>query len=179
MIPTDQQIFALWDKYHLPPHKRAHVVLVDRVAQFLAGKVEKTEHVKIDKPLLHVAALTHDIDKAIPRRINEQHPDTAVRVIKEEGMEKVANLVRTHPLHAILDQSISPKSWEEKLLYLSDKMVKDTIITVDERFALWRAEHLPRKAMEQLDAAYPKVKALEQEICTAVGIDPKDIASLA
>ena len=179
MIPTDKQSQALWDTYHLPVYKREHSRLVCRVALFLAKRVEQRLGVSLQKDLLSAAALLHDIDKAIPRLRNEQHPDTTVRILREEGMEEVANLVRTHPLHAILDQSISPKSWEEKLLYLADKMVKLRIMTVDERFRLWRAEHLPEQAVAQLDAAYPKVKALEQEVLGLIGVRPKDVAALA
>jgi hypothetical protein len=94
-------------------------------------------------------------------------------------MQEVANLVRTHPLHAILDQNLSPKTWEEKILYLSDKMVKHGIITVDKRFALWRAERLPEAAVAELDAAYPLVKALENQLCSIAGVLPTEVGKLA
>ncbi|MBI5619911.1 hypothetical protein HY950_03045, partial [Candidatus Gottesmanbacteria bacterium] len=81
-----------------------------------------------------------------------------------EGMEEVAALVKAHPLHAILDPLTAPKTWEEKILFLADKMVKYKIIGVDGRFALWNAEHLPAGQQAILDASYPKVKELEKEI---------------
>lgn len=173
MIPTEDQCKQLWDKYHLPETKRLHVSLVAKVALFFAQKFQ------VDISLLRAAALLHDIDKAVPRLPGEIHPDTAVRVLQEEGMGEVAAMVKTHSLHAIVDPAISPKSWEEKLLYLADKMVKYDIITVDERFALWRNEQLSADAKAVLDKSYPLVKKLEKEVMGLLGLNPEDVAKFA
>ncbi len=178
MIPTEAQAKALWEKYALPERKRVHVGLVAAVALFFAREVIKTKQTVIDTSLLHAAALLHDIDKAVPRLEGESHPDTAVRILRQEDMEEVADVVVTHPLHAILDPAICPKTWEEKLLYLADKTVKFEIITVDRRFALWNAEKLPAGAQRILDETYPKVKRLEEEILGIIGIAPDDIVKL-
>jgi len=174
MIPTEAQAKALWDTYQMPAPKRIHVALVARVAEFFATKIQP-----VNIPLLRAAALLHDIDKAVPRLPGEGHPETAVRILKEEGMEEVANLVATHSLHAILDPKTAPTTWEQKLLYLADKMVKYEIITVDQRFALWNAEHLPKDAQQILDECYPKVKELEKEVFGLIGITPQEVAKVA
>lgn len=180
MIPTAAQAKVLWDVYSLPEAKRNHCMLVARVAVWFARSLSaKLSPLEINTGLLEAAALLHDIDKNIPRLPGEHHPDTAVRVLYQQGFGEVADLVRTHPIHAILDLNISPKTWEEKILYLSDKMVKHSIITVDERFALWRAENLPPDAVAELDVAYKAVKALENELCSFVGVSPSDVAKLA
>ncbi len=180
MIPTQDEARKLWDEYLLPPVKRNHCQCVARLAVWFARSLHaKNPRISVNTHLLEVSALLHDIDKMAPHLPGERHPDTGVRLLRERGMGEVADLVRTHPLHAILDQNLSPKSWEEKILYLSDKMVKHTIITVDERFALWRAEHLPPDAVTELDAAYPKVKSLEHELCSLLHVKPSDIAELA
>jgi len=169
MIPTKNQAKALWEKYRLPQQKRIHVSRVAHVAMFLATKIP------VNMKLLLAAALLHDIDKAAPRFPGERHPDTAVRILREEGMGEVADVVLTHPLHAILDPAITPKTWEQKLLYLSDKMVKYDIVGVDRRFALWNAEHLPPEEQKILDLSYPKVKELEQEVFRLARISFDDI----
>lgn len=164
MIPTEVQAKALWDKYQLPEKKRIHVALVTKVAMDLANKINKP----INRPLLLAAGLLHDIDKVIPKLPGERHPDTGVRILREEGMDEVADVVTKHSLHMILDPRTAPKTWEEKLLYLADKMVKQEVIGVDARFALWNNEHLPEEAQRELDLAYPKVKQLEKEILGGV-----------
>jgi putative nucleotidyltransferase with HDIG domain len=169
MIPTKSQAMALWEKYRLPESKRIHARLVAGVAMFFATKFQ------VDTKLLLAAALLHDIDKVLPGRPGERHPDTAVRILREEGMPEVADLVKTHPLHAILDPEISPKTREEKLLYLADKMVKYDMVGVDRRFALWNEEHLPPEEQKILDRSYPKVKELEQEVFRLAQISLDDI----
>ncbi len=169
MIPTRQQVKALWEKYRLPEKKRIHATLVAKTAKFFAKKIP------VNTQLVIAAALLHDIDHATSKLPGEQHPDTAVRILREEGMDEVADLVVTHPLHAILDPSISPKTWEQKLLYLADKMVKYDIVGVDKRFALWNGEHLPPKEQVILDASYTKVKDLEQEVFKLAKISLDDI----
>jgi putative nucleotidyltransferase with HDIG domain len=139
MIPTERHIRLLWEKYEVPDRKRNHMELVARVALFLADRLtERNPRIHIKKSLLLAAALLHDIDKNAPNRPGERHPDAAVRTLRKEGMEEVARIVATHSVHAILDLAIAPTSWEEKLLYLADKMVKQDVMTVDKRFALWR-----------------------------------------
>jgi len=169
MIPTEDEIKKLWEKYQLPRQKRVHVELVARVAMALAN------YFPVDKKLLFAAALLHDIDKAAPKLPGERHPDAAVRILREEGMNEVADVVRTHPLHAILNPTICPTTWEQKLLYLADKMVKYEIIGVDRRFALWRDEHLSKDVQHVIDECYPKVKKLEQEVFNIAGISFDDI----
>ncbi len=180
MIPTEEQAKELWNTYHLPEKKRLHVSLVTRVAVFLAQECQrKIPESNINISLLRASALLHDIDKAAERLQGEQHPDTAVRLLRKNGMDEVADIVRSHPLHAILDPTIAPTIWEEKLLYLSDKMVKFEILTVDKRFQLWRVEELPPEARNILEQSYPKVKALEREIFDSLGITVDDVAKRA
>lgn len=180
MIPDEQQAKALWDKYHLPENKRVHVELVAKAAMFFAKQITKRNGQEtINNKLLLAGALLHDIDKAAEKLPGEKHPDTAVRILREGGMEEVAALVKTHPLHAILDLEIAPKTLEEKLLYLSDKMVKYEIISVDKRFDLWRAEKLPDDARRILEETYPIVKTLEKEIFSLIGVKPEMVAKLA
>lgn len=173
MIPTEDQVKILWEKYRLPEEKRTHASLVAKVSLYLA------KNWSVDRKLLRAAALLHDIDKAVPKRSGEKHPDTAVRILHEEGYPEVADVVLTHPLHAILNPEISPKTWEQKLLYLADKMVKYDIVGVDKRFALWNNEHLPPDAQKILDETYPEVKKLEQEVFRLAGITLDDVVKFA
>ena len=178
MIPTEDHAKQLWDKYNLPEGKRRHVALVARVAGLLAVQLVKLGKLdKLDKKLLLAAALLHDIDKNVEKRPGERHPDAAVRILREEGMGEVADIVKTHSVHAILDPAIAPKTWEEKLLFLADKMVKQDVIGVDARFRLWNDEHLPPEEQKILDAAYPRVKELEAEILELIGMVPGEVLS--
>jgi len=175
MIPNRTQARALWDKYQIPESKRRHLELVADVAEVMADALE-TKGIEVEKNLLLAGALLHDIDKNVQRLPGEQHPDTAVRILNQEGMEEVSRLVKTHSLHSILTDDIAPHTWEEKLLFLADKMVKYDVITVDERFRLWKNEGLPQEGREIIQRTYPKVKKLEKEILDLTDMTSRDIA---
>lgn len=180
MIPNKDQAKVLWDTYQLPDQKRIHMSLVARVAVYLAKHLQiRGTHIVVNEKLLIAAALLHDIDKTVPKLPHERHPDASVRILRGENMDEVADLVVTHPLHAILDPDISPKTWEQKLLYLADKMVKYDIVGVDKRFALWNAEYLPAESQKLLDECYPLVKELEQEVFTRAGLSLADVIKCA
>ncbi|OGG08585.1 hypothetical protein A2154_00550 [Candidatus Gottesmanbacteria bacterium RBG_16_43_7] len=178
MIPDQVQVQALWQKYKLPLNKQRHSSLVAYTADYIARKIMVSRQgsgVNINRKVLQAAALLHDIDKNIPKLPDEKHPDAGVRILKEEGMAEVAELIKIHPLHMIADPVAAPKSWEEKILFLSDKMVKYDIIGVDDRFRLWFAEQMPQDAREVLDLTYSLVKNLESEICDTIGLTPKEL----
>ncbi len=179
MIPDEHTIVDLWNAYDLPLSKRNHSKLVARVALFFATRVSDAISVSIDTALLYAGAMLHDIDKNIKKAKDEHHPDTGVRVLCEKGFGEVADLIKMHSLPSILNQTMALKTWEEKILFLSDKMVKHEIITVDERFRLWRKEDLPQDTVIMLDAAFPLVKKLEKEVVDIIGITAKDVANLA
>jgi len=173
------EAIALWKKFRLPKNKRQHSLHVAKLAVFFASKLQEKKQIATQTKLLLAAALLHDIDKNIPQREGERHPDTGVRILTEIGMNEVAQVVRTHPLHAICDNQIAPKTWEEKILFLSDKMVKYDIISVDERFSLWKKERWTKKELSMLENSYPKVKELEQFVCGALGLTPTEVIQLA
>jgi putative nucleotidyltransferase with HDIG domain len=175
IVPTYSEILELWKVYGLPEKKQQHSLLVAKLALFFASRLLQKKQISVQTNLLLAAALLHDIDKNISGNAGERHPDTGVRILKEVGLEEVARIVKTHPLHAILDETISPKSWEEKLLFLSDKMVKHDIITVEERFALWKAEPLAIDEQKVLDQSYQKVKLLAKEVLSAIGMTPEEV----
>ena len=179
MKPIDTSMIRLWEKYHLPEKKRVHVTLVAHVCEFIGMKVnEISKKTVVDLQLLSMAALLHDIDNGVEFLPGEHHPDAAVRILRSEHMETVAEIVKTHSLTSVLNKEIVPKKWEEKILYVADKMVKYEIITVDKRFALWRNESLPLSAIRSLDQCYPIVKNLELEVFSFIHEDPNSLARI-
>jgi putative nucleotidyltransferase with HDIG domain len=180
MIPSESACRKLWDKYGVPENKRRHLELVAKVAVYLAQRLQKAGcRWQINTSLVVAAALLHDLDKNVEKLPGEQHPDAAVRILRQEGMPEVADLVKTHPLHLILNPATAPKTGEEKILFLSDKMVKYDIITVDERFALWDREPMDPQAKKILKATYPLVKNLEKELCTLIKVAPEAVKNEA
>ena len=175
MIPDEKTVKGLWDRYHLPPYKRIHCETVGKVALMIA---KMTRGEKVNEHLLVASALLHDIDKNIEKLAGEQHPDTGVRVLKQEGMDEVAEVIRTHPLHMICDSNQAFWTIEQKILFLADKMTKQNIIGLEKRFGLWRSEDDDDASHRILDASYPKVVALRDEILQLAGITEEELILL-
>lgn len=147
--------------------------MVAKVALILAQKNNA-----VNEQLLYAAALLHDIDKNIQKLKGERHPDAGVRVLEQEGMNEVAEVIRTHPLHMILDEKAGPRTIEQQLLFIADKMTKQNFIGLEKRFQLWRTEDKDEISQRILEASYPKVIALRDEILGTAGITEEDIAKL-
>jgi HD superfamily phosphodiesterase len=179
MIPSDDQILKLWDTYDLPSRKRIHCSFVTRLSDFIAQKMrEKNPELVLNTRCIHAAAMLHDIDKNVPKHEGETHPDAGVRVLKEQGMEEITHIVLTHPLHAILDQAICPRTLEEKIVFCADKMVKDDVIGLEKRFELWRNEAVPDEQQTIVCDALPLTKSLLHELEQLTGLDLNDIDQL-
>lgn len=175
MIPSQNRCFELLKKYNFPDEKLRHVRLVSDVAKFLGVKIKKKKpKLKINVSLLVAAGLLHDIDKNITGLSGERHPVIGARILREEGYGEVADVVLKHDIEAFLDPDRKPVAWEEKVLALADKMVKDEIITVDERYRLWREEKIPEQDAI-LDATYPYLKNLEKEVFTIIKMRPEEV----
>ena len=177
MIPDKRRIEEFWEKYHIPERKRKHCEIVADVALFFAKKLRE-KGIEIDEHLLFAAAYLHDIDKNIEKLPGEKHPDTVVRILKQEGMDEVAEVVRTHPLHMILDAKNAPKTIEQKVLFLADKMTRYECIGIQKRFEIWKKEDYDEESQAILDASYPKVKALEDKITSMIGISEQNVIQL-
>lgn len=195
-IPTKKQCDLLLAKYNFPDRKRKHVEMVTKAAVFLVGKInEKTKKQKnaiaqncyhkensqinerLNIDLVYAGGILHDIDKGITGA-GEAHPQKGVEILMAEGYPKVARICETHTINAFLDSKTIPTTWEEKCVALADKMVKNEVIGVEERFRLWREEDLPEKQKEVLQKSYPLVKEMEREVLEIIGMGPEDIKFL-
>ncbi len=56
--------------------------------------------------------------------------------LKDKGQEQLAEIASRHMIYGVLDEARRPNTWEEKLVYLADKLVeKNSIVSIDERIA--------------------------------------------
>ncbi|MGM5485406.1 MAG: HD domain-containing protein [Nanobdellota archaeon] len=159
----EQSQYLLTVGYRVPQNIIEHSIQVNRVAMFLAGKLEeKGEEVR--KELVDRASILHDMLKIveiptgnifIPKNSNQtnviskkdrmkwielkrkygglSHEVAAYRVLQEKYPE-LAQVVRKHGYHE-MEGVNSLDNWEEKLVCYADKRVKhDKIVSLQERF---------------------------------------------
>ncbi len=178
MIPTPTQCFSLWDTYHLSDDKRTHIRAVWEVVLVMEEAAGK-QHIDVDCALLDGATLLHDIDKNVPKLEGEEHPDACIRIMKHHGYDELIPLIRSHPLHAILDPVLAPKTIEETMLYVADKMTKYRPIGLEERFALWKKEQMTQIQQEMLNRSYEPAKRLASGLWYTIAVSESEVMSVS
>ena len=153
--PDGRSAEWLCERYGMPEHVRAHCDAVAVVAARLAASV----NFPVDMPLLHSAALLHDISRAR----GFQHAPEGARLLRESGYPDVAQVVAYH--HDLPDDA----SAETQILYLADKLVQeDHEVSLSERFEGSRRKCTTPEALSawqrRFDAAVSVARRLGLEV---------------
>lgn len=189
-IPSREECEKLLKKYNFPARKRKHLRIVTKTAIFL-GKKLRDKKIKVNLDLIYAGAMLHDIDKGI-EKAGENHPLIGVQILAREGYREISKICKTHTINSFLNPKTRPISWEEKCVALADKMAKEEVIGLEERFAYWRKEcklKLAKSRKEKniklikdwnkqikiVEKSYFPIRKLEREICDLMGIRPEKI----
>lgn len=167
---TVKRIFSLYKKYAVPEHIIKHMGKVAQYALNLCEKFEK-KGIKIDKNIVVKAALIHDVlrpcdfrecPKSLLKYHKKGHEKAMSEILNKMGFKKIANLILKHDFYKIDEL----KTWEEKVLYYSDKRVeKDGIVELKERFKKGRERNFrPTDDLKKVLEIEKKILKLEKEI---------------
>ena len=129
-IPTKEECLRLLKANNIPDNIIAHT---KKVCDFSMKVYEVlyNRSIKVNKNLVAAAALLHDIKKLEL----EEHEIKGAKYIQSLGYPEVAVLIKKHGLRHSNEKEFKPITWEEKIIFYSDKRVKnDKIVSVDERF---------------------------------------------
>lgn len=160
-----------------------HCSVVGEVAAFLAEAMTR-RGAAVNAPLVEVAALLHDLDKALPAddllRVLG-HGAAGAEWLRRHDLGELADAVAAHPVF-VLGAAASYEAWaatttfETRVVAYSDKRAIQDVVSVDVRFERWNQRH-PESAMPPV--AYERVLELEREVCAAAGLAPEDVGRLA
>lgn len=173
-----KKILSLYKKYAVPEHIIKHMAKVAEYSLNLCEKFEK-KGIKIDKNSVIKAALLHDVLRpcdfreflnSVPKEWVEMrkkyhkkgHEKAMSEILNKMDFKKIANLVSKHDFYKIDEL----KTWEEKILYYSDKRVeKDGIVELKERFKKGRERNFkPTDDLKKIKGIEKKIVTLEKEI---------------
>lgn len=131
MIPSIQECFDLIHHYRMLNNIRAHSVLVARLAQLIAQRLQE-RGVGISVRLTATAALLHDIGKTPALQAGGDHAEIGAGICRRHHLYEIAPLVEEHVRlkHYDLNGNYS----EKEIVYYSDKRVNhDKIVGLDVR----------------------------------------------
>ncbi len=154
----------------------SHVQNVAAIAYQIGLWLEQSGMV-ISPLLAHRGGLTHDLSK-LQEKSEKNHAVLAAEFLESKKQLKLAEIARRHLIGDLTSDETKPRTWEEKIVNYADKLSEgNTIVAMDERL-----EALQRRYPDfasKIKKNTPFVKALENEIVTALGTTPaKLIADL-
>ena len=200
---TIKECYDLLDRYKTSSVVKGHIESVAKVS-YLIGKKMRENKKDIDVHSLVYAALLHDIFKIIEiKDLDRLHSKKEVFLKKsfwlklqkkfkgkehEEAFDiefgkkypKVSKIVLNHKYSQIHKGF---ESWEEKILYYSDKIVMfDRITTLKERLDDAKKRYAHRFVTEEdqefVDKTNERIFSLEKEIFKTTGLNQEDLIRL-
>jgi uncharacterized protein len=127
---------------------RRHSEKVAQKALEIANKITKA---KVDKGLIEIGSILHDIGRTKNHGFN--HALIGGKILRERGFsEKLAKICETHILGGVdkedakelglPEKDYLPNSLEEKIICLADKLIAGTKeVSIEERFNRWFSKY--------------------------------------
>ncbi|MBD3360734.1 HD domain-containing protein [Candidatus Peregrinibacteria bacterium] len=194
-----EKIQQIYKKFHVPKHIIKHMKKVAEVCRALSDAFEK-KGVNIDKNKLIQAALLHDVlrmcdfkdldPKNIPQKVSDEdievwkglrnkygkkgHTSAMSEILEKMGERKIADLINKHDFFSVNEL----KTWEEKILFYSDKRVSGAkIVTLKERFREGKKRNMRKKdSLKKVKNTENKIIQLEKEIINVLGKLPDKLS---
>ena len=170
--PSLSQCLKWWEEWSLPANVRCHVTKVAWAAYALALML-RAKGIKVNPILTHRGGLLHDLDKIKTIKMVNSHGNIGALFLEAQGYPGVAEIIREHILHTILDPTADTRPWEVKLVYFCDKLAEsDRIVPLEERFTALGKRY--PAYMKEMDQAKVHVWRLNNEICSILSIPDND-----
>ncbi len=176
-IPNKDCCYALMERYHVPPHIREHCALVSRVAVALAKELNKNGET-LDINAIAAAALLHDMTKSNSVNTQENHAQTAARLLASLGYHRIAAIVNAH-ISVPLIANASGVTEEEVVNYADKRVRHNTVVSLNERFRdLMRRYGKTETSRHHIARLKTHVRAIEQKIFSRLPYTPDELAVL-
>ena len=182
-IPSRTEAARILLDLRTPDRLLNHSSAVGEVAAFLAASISGRGG-EINVALVEAAALLHDLDKALPATDPLKslgHGDAGAAWLRDHDFEELAAAVGCHPVMRLADDDrysgcILLGSIEQRIVAYADKRALQDLVSLDQRFDRWKTR-FPKSSTNAI--ARERAKLLEQDVCAAAGIDPRDVERLA
>jgi putative nucleotidyltransferase with HDIG domain len=169
--PSDQDCFALWDRYAMPAHIREHSLLVARIATFLAERLAAAG-CAVPVATVRASALLHDLGKDYTIRYGGNHAQLGgVWTLEETRNPLVAQGVIHHvfwPWELDITTFLVPLA----VIYADKRVMHGGVANLETRFNdLFERYGRNEYIVGRIEISRRQAVALEQTFSTSLGID--------
>jgi molybdenum cofactor cytidylyltransferase len=128
-LPSELECAAIVNEVcHVPANIQAHCAAVTLVALSIGRALERAG-CTVDMDLVRAASALHDV-----ARVHPSHDEEGARILRRFGFDRVADIVAVHTRLAGRENSLT---LEAKIVFLADKLIKDTRpVRIEERYGL-------------------------------------------
>ena len=134
-VPDEDECRALWDRYAMPEHIRAHSRMVADLATAVAVELEKTG-AAIHVPSVLAAGLLHDIGKYYTIIHGGSHGQLGCAwVIHETRNPHIAQGVLQHVRWRWhIDETVDPWLLAYCIIYADKRVMHDDVVSLEDRY---------------------------------------------
>lgn len=134
-VPTREECHALWDKYAMPDHIRAHSTMVAEFAACLAAMLAE-RGADIHPPSVLASGLLHDLGKVYAITHGGSHGQLGGAWVMNETRNP---LVAQGVLHHVrwpwaVDETVDPHLLAYCIIYADKRVMHDVVVAPDERY---------------------------------------------
>ena len=162
----------------MPPHIRAHSMVVRDVALMIAGALESSRMI-ISLDMVEAGALMHDIAKEPCLHTGEDHAFKGMEICLSHQLDEIAEIVGEH----VILRGFSPEKRirEKEVVYYADKRVNhDNIVSLEERLAylLDRYGRNREDLCERMRRNFELCKRVEEKLFRQLRFRPEDLSEM-
>jgi putative nucleotidyltransferase with HDIG domain len=168
-LPDLEESLGILRDHGVPENVVEHSAVVAAVAFALAERLREKD-VPVDPLLVHRGGLLHDLDKIWSIKEGNDHGERAAEILTKLGYPELGEIAKRHVLHP----ERLPRTWEEKLVFLADKLVEGKEVVGIRR----RLSALLRRYpgfREEIRAGKPFISSLQNEVLSALGISEPEL----
>jgi hypothetical protein len=167
-MPSYYQCMLWFQKEGCAPGLWQHVECVAILSYHLALWLRR-QGAQVDPIIAHRGGLLHDLAKLSTKRSGSNHGSRAGQILDSKGLPELAEIARKHPLFSILDEVNKPSTWEQKIVYFTDKLVEEgKLVSLEERLVALQ-ERYP-KDKEGIAKCRPALLLLQERFCSFLGV---------
>jgi len=175
-LPNVETCLAWLEEQGLSMGLWMHVQLVAALAYQMALWL-RAGGLPVNALLAHRGGLLHDLAKLSAKRPENRganHAILAAQILQDRDLPELAEIARRHQLGNLIDPSLAPRTWEEKLVNLADKLAEGSrLVTPQERLNALRQRY-PHDQQLIMDST-SGVQNLLAEICSRLNLTQDEL----
>lgn len=169
--PGDEECFALWDRYAMPEHIRAHSLLVAQLASFLVEGVAAAG-LHADFAAVRASALLHDLAKDYTIRYGGNHAQLGGAWVLEETHNPLVAQGVVHHVFWPWELDLAAFLLPLAVIYADKRVMHRDVVTLEDRFDdLFQRYGKTDYIVGRIEISRLQAVALEQTFSRYLGVD--------